>query len=166
MGTPFLFFFFFKQLIYTVVSISIGQHSDPVMHIYIHSFPYIVLHLVLLQEIGPSSLYCTVGPHCLSIPDVIVIYQSQTPCPSHFFLPPPGNHMSVLFVICFCFVDRIICAIFQIPHISGIIWYLSFLFVTYITQYENLQLHSCCCKWHYFVLLTVLLYWAQVLLSM
>ena len=26
------------------------------------------------------------------------------------------------------------------------------LFVTYLTQYENLQLHPCCCKWHYFVL--------------
>ena len=28
-----------------------------------------------------------------------------------------------------------------------------FLFLTYFTQYESLQFHPCCCKWHYFVLL-------------
>ena len=27
-----------------------------------------------------------------------------------------------------------------------------FLFLTYFTQYEKLQLHPCCCRWHYFVL--------------
>ena len=24
--------------------------------------------------------------------------------------------------------------------------------LTYFTQYDNLQVHPCCCKWHYFVL--------------
>ena len=27
-----------------------------------------------------------------------------------------------------------------------------FLFLTSFTQYDNLQVHLCCCKWHYFVL--------------
>ena len=27
-----------------------------------------------------------------------------------------------------------------------------FLFLTYFTQYETLQLHPCCCTWHYFIL--------------
>ena len=26
-----------------------------------------------------------------------------------------------------------------------------FLFLTYFTQYDSLQLHPCCCKWHYFI---------------
>ena len=34
---------------------------------------------------GHSSLCCKVGPHCLSIPNVIAcIYKPQTPRPSHF----------------------------------------------------------------------------------
>ena len=28
-----------------------------------------------------------------------------------------------------------------------------FLCLTYFTQYDNLQVHPCCCKWHYFILL-------------
>ena len=27
-----------------------------------------------------------------------------------------------------------------------------FLCLTYFTLYDNLQVHSCCCKWHYFIL--------------
>ena len=27
-----------------------------------------------------------------------------------------------------------------------------FLFLTYFTQYDNLQVHPYCCKWHYFIL--------------
>ena len=27
-----------------------------------------------------------------------------------------------------------------------------FLFLTYFTLYDNLQVHPCCCKWHYFIL--------------
>ena len=30
-----------------------------------------------------------------------------------------------------------------------------FLFLTDFTQYDNLQLHPCCRKWHYFILLMV-----------
>ena len=27
-----------------------------------------------------------------------------------------------------------------------------FFFLTYFTQYDNLKVHLCCCKWHYFIL--------------
>ena len=27
-----------------------------------------------------------------------------------------------------------------------------FLCLTYFTQYDNVQIHPCCCKWHYFIL--------------
>ena len=30
-------------------------------------------------------------------------------------------------------------------------YHMVFLFLTYFTQYDNLQLHPCCCKWHYFI---------------
>ena len=57
-------------------------------YMYIHSFSCIIFHCVLSQEIGYSSLCYTVGPHCLSILNVIVcIYQPQTPSPSLFFHP-------------------------------------------------------------------------------
>ena len=41
---------------------------------------------------------------------------------------------------------------FQIPHISDITCYLSFC-LNYFSQYENLQVQPCFCKWHYFVFL-------------
>ena len=52
--------------------------------------------------------------------------------PSFQSSPPPlplGYHKSVLCLwVCFCFVDKFICVIFQIPHINDIIWYLSLSF--------------------------------------
>lgn len=47
-------------------------------YVYIPSFPHIIFHHVLSQVIGYSSLCCTEGPHCLSIPNVIVcIYYTK-----------------------------------------------------------------------------------------
>ena len=40
--------------------------SDPVIHI-CNSFSHTIFYNDLSQEIGYSSLYCTVGLHCLSI---------------------------------------------------------------------------------------------------
>ena len=46
-----------------------------------------------------SFLCCTVGPHCLSTPNVIVcIYQPQTPRPFQSLPPPPRNHKSAFHV--------------------------------------------------------------------
>ena len=45
-------------------------------------------------------------------------------------IPPPslpGNH-KIVFSVCdsFCLVNKFICTFFKIPHIRGIVWYLSF----------------------------------------
>ena len=67
----------------------------------------------------------------------------------HLFCPTPHHHhlfsisMS-LFLLCF------ICLYFQIPQISEIIWYVSFL--TYLTQHNTLQVHSCWCRWKDFII--------------
>ena len=60
----------------------------------------------------------------------------------------PGNQKSVL---CICVSVSKICsfAIIQFPHISDIVWYLS---LSDFTEYDKLQLHPFCCKWHSFVL--------------
>ena len=42
---------------------------------------------------------------------------------------PLGNHKFILSVCeSVCFIDKFICVLFEIPHISDIIWYLSFSF--------------------------------------
>ena len=89
--------------------------------------------MVLSQGVGYNSLCYTVGPYCLSILNVIVcIYYSQTPSPSHSLTPPPWQpqvcslHPSL--IVWFCFLDKFICALFQIPHTRDIIWYLSLSF--------------------------------------
>ena len=67
-------------------------------NIYLYSFSHTIFHHILSQEIGYSSLCCTVEPHCLSILNVIVcIYKPQTPPPAHFLSPPLANK-SVLYV--------------------------------------------------------------------
>ena len=82
--------------------------------IHIYSFPHTIFHHVLPQETGCSSLCCTVGPHCLSIPNVIVasinpkllVHLTSSP------LPTAIRSLLSMSVICFYFADRIICAIF------------------------------------------------------
>ena len=51
---------FLQLLLYSQVTLS---------YIYVRSsfFFHTIFHHVLTQEIGHSSLCCTVGPHCLSI---------------------------------------------------------------------------------------------------
>ena len=61
-----------EKWIYSVVTIFAVQPSDPVIHIYTHSFSHIIFHHGLPQETRYSSLCSTVGPHCLSIVNVIV----------------------------------------------------------------------------------------------
>ena len=59
-------------IFFYVVPISAVQKSDPVIHTYIYSFSLIIVHHILFQETGYSSLCYTVGPRCLSILNVIV----------------------------------------------------------------------------------------------
>ena len=87
-----------------------------IMHIYVHSFSYIISYHGLSQETGYSSLCYTAGPHCLSILNVIVyIYQPQTPSLSYFL--PPTLWQPQVYSLCLCesvslLYNRLICAIF------------------------------------------------------
>ena len=54
-----------------------------------------------------------------------------------------------------------ICVIFlKIPHTNDIIWYLSFYDLLHLVC-DNLSVHPCGCKWHYFLLFNgwVVLHW-------
>ena len=62
---------------YSVVSISAVQHSDPAIHIYIYIlFSHIIFQYGLSQETGYSSLFYIVGPLCLSILNMKVCFKS------------------------------------------------------------------------------------------
>ena len=133
-------------LLYSIVLISAVQS-----YAYIHSFSSYYFLSCYITKIGSSSLCCTVGPRCLSILNVVVyIYQAQTPHLSHSLPHPPcQTQVYCLYLwVCFCFVYRFIYAIFLIPHVSDIIWCLSFSF--WLTLL-SMRIFSCC-KWHYFVL--------------
>ena len=110
------------QLIYNAVQ------SDSVIHMY--TFFYILFHYGLSWEIE-YSLYYTIGPCCLTIVNVEQFACTNPKLPVH---PSPSPSCpwqpqvcSPCLYICFCLVDRFICAIFQISHVSDII-YLSFSF--------------------------------------
>ena len=111
----FLFFCFFKkfiffikvELIYTVSSISLVQKSDPITE-----FPVLDSRTSIPIHSKCNSLH-PATPNSLSIP---------TPSPLL-----PGNHsLLCTSLTCFCSVDNIICAILESPHVSDIIWSLSF----------------------------------------
>ena len=91
-----------------------------------------------------STLFYPFGPCCLSILYIIVcICQLQT---LHPFFPHPlslGNCESVL-CLRVCFIDRFLCVLFQVPHLSDVIWRLS---LSDFTQYDSLQSHPLCCRW-------------------
>ena len=132
----FLLFLIEAQLIYNVVPIPTVQQSDSFVHIctfFFLFFSIMVYHRIL-------NIVCHIlGPCCLSILNIIVcIYQLQTPSPS-LSLPSPLATTSLFFMsmslFLFCIQVHLchilfffICAIFQISHMSGVIWCLSFFF--------------------------------------
>ena len=78
---------------YNAVPISAVQQSNPIIPIYTF-FSHIILHHVLSQDIGYSSLCFPVGLHFLSILNVIVCIYQTSNSPS---IPLPlGNHRSIL----------------------------------------------------------------------
>ena len=65
-------------------------------------------------------------------------------------MPSPGNRRFFtisaiweVFVFCFYFLDSAYKQYYVI---------FAFLCLTYFAYYDNLQVHPCCCKWHYFIL--------------
>ena len=76
-------FFLLKYSWFTMLCQSLLYSTVTQFYTYIHSFFNILFHYGLSQEIGYSSLCCTVRPCCLSILNIIVcIYQLQIPSPS------------------------------------------------------------------------------------
>ena len=105
--------------------------------------------------IGDGIVPCAAQQDCcLSILWTITYFCQPQPCTPSVRQPLPlDNHTSPLCASeSFCFVGRFIRVVFQILHMSDIML-LVFLFLTYFTQYDHLQLHPCGCKWHYVVLL-------------
>ena len=91
------------------------SHTCKYIYIYIYILFLILSSVMFYPKSEYSSLYCTVGPHYLSILNVIVcIYQPQTPSPPHSLPPPPWQPQvySLYLWVCFYFVCRFICAIF------------------------------------------------------
>ena len=109
-----LFVFTEVQLIYNVVLVSGGQQN----YIYISILFQILFHYTLLQDIEYDSPCYTVGPCCylfsiqqfVSVNPKLLIY----PSPLSAFIAISLLSMSVFF----CFVNKFIGIIFQIPHES------------------------------------------------
>ena len=96
---PITVHFFLKYSWFTLLCQFLLYSIVTQSYICIHTFSHTILHHVLFQDIGHSSLCCTVGPHCFSSLNIIVcIYQPQTSHPSHSLPSPPGNHKFVLHV--------------------------------------------------------------------
>ena len=111
----FLFLNYFYYSRFTVLCQFLLYNKATQSYTYIHFFSYIIFHHGLSQETQYSSLCYTARSHCLSIPNVIVcVAQLPIPCLSHFLPPLPWQPQvcSLRSWICFCFVDKIICAIF------------------------------------------------------
>ena len=115
-----------------VVSISAMQHSDPILHIYLYTFFF--LYCLPLRSTPKDWIQFL----CCSKTSLLVHYKCNslhllTPYSSYILLSPPSLQQTQICFpclrLCFCFVDSIICALFWIPHISDIIWYLSFSFL-------------------------------------
>ena len=90
------------SLIYNVVPISFHVPNDPVIHVNIHSFSYIIFHHGPPQVIVYSSLCCTVRSHCSSpLNPIVCITQPQIPSPFHSFpTPHPLANTSLFSNVC------------------------------------------------------------------
>ena len=116
-GLP-TFYFIEVQLIYNIVLFPAVQQGNPVIHIY---FFHILFHYDLSQDNKYSYLYYIIGP-CFFHP----VYQFASAVLIPSLLPPSATKsLFSVSVSLFLFVDMFICVIFQIPHMSDIIWYLS-----------------------------------------
>ena len=95
------------------------------VYIYIYIF-FLKLSLIMFCQ---KKFDIVPGPHCLFILNVIIyIYYPKlpihpTPSPSSW---EPTSLFSMSVSLFLCLVDRFICAMFNIPCISDIIWHFSF----------------------------------------
>ena len=100
-----------------------------------------------------------------AIQQVLVIYlfiysSVYMPIPISQFTPPPSvsplvainlvSKSTSLFL--FFGISSFVSFLYQIQLFRDLILIFVFLCLTYFTQYGSPQVHSCCCKWHYFIL--------------
>ena len=108
----------------------------------IYIFFQILSPFRLLHDLEQNSLWQTVGPCWLLILNLAVsTCQSQTPS-----VPTPHWPLPLLTLSSFIppfFLDSTY-KWYHVPSVS--------LNLTYFTQYDNLWVHRCCYKWHYFIL--------------
>ena len=104
-----------------------------------------------------SSLCYMAGIHQLSIGKPVlhtVVYICQSQSSNSSSHPPFPLSMLGAYVfslhLCLCFVNRFICTIFSRFYMYALIYEI-FLFLTYFTLYDSLQVHPCLCNWHSFV---------------
>ena len=82
---------------------------------------------------------------------IVCIFWSQalTPCLSPPCSPLATTSLFLGLSLCFCCINTHWCHILD----STYKWYhMVFVFLTSFTEYDNLWLHPCCCRWHCFVL--------------
>ena len=82
---------------------------------------------------GTQSLCCTLGPRYASTLSVLFAFTNRAPCASHSLPPPWQPRVCPRLCESFCFVDKFICAVFHILHISNR-WYLSFSFWLHLVR--------------------------------
>ena len=104
---------------HTHTYIYIYTHIYMYTHTHIHSFFHTFFHHVLTQKIGwGTSLLIQSKCNSFHLPTPNSL---SIPLPSP--LLPATTRVLSMSLIFFCFLNRIICAIIKIPHITGIICY-------------------------------------------
>ena len=147
------YFVFFKlnvigvQLLYNVVLLATVQQSQSAICIHISPFLGISIPFRSPHSTEQSSLSYTVGFQQLPILDIVsILYICQSQSPNSPDLTPPfplGIHTSVLYVCVFISVLQIRSSIpffLDSTYMHQYTIFL-FLFLTYFTLYDSLQVH-------------------------
>ena len=140
------------SLPFLIIIIPQSEHLFPykkhILKIVLIHFLKAALHLRLLQNIDRilSVRHCILQP--ILAPSNLYLSLSHP----YIALPPHQKPLVLSYLLVCCFFVIFTSYIFQIPHVSDNIQYLSFLCVMYYTQHNVLQIHPCCCKWQHFLI--------------
>ena len=128
-----------------------------IQNIYMYSiymFLLIFFSIIVCQKIL-NMVPCAIQQDLVVYPFYIQQFLSANP--KLLIYPPP--HLSPLVTISLFSVFMslfLFCKYVHLYHFLDsaiqVILYDTRLCLIYFTQYDNLQVHPCCCKWHYFLL--------------
>ena len=132
--------------------VSAIQQSEPTTHICTSTLFQIPFPCRSPQRIRQKSLHYTVGSlinHFIKSSIYMSISISQ-------YVPPPlPTLVSVVVFYTYDSPSSLLVSLsppfFQIPHINNIAPVFVFLFLSYFTLDDNLWVHLCHYKWHYFI---------------